>query len=151
MTRYSILLCFVLLSLTVGAQRQTEYLNRGVVAVPKGGGVALVSWRLLASDPENIAFNVYSVSSGGSPVRLNSTPVTEKTNLLVSLPNTSAQNIYVTAISGGTEGQPSLPWSIPAQAPAHRIVKEIDFRAIPGDPGGDAGFSMKFCWPADLD
>ena len=33
------------------AQRQMEYLNRGVVAVPDGGNI-FVSWRLLVTDDD---------------------------------------------------------------------------------------------------
>ena len=50
------------LSLAVGvpasAQVQTEYLNRGVVAVPADKGV-FVSWRSLATDDKNMVFDVY--------------------------------------------------------------------------------------------
>ena len=43
----------------VVAQRQMEYLDRGVVALNKGNNQLYVSWRFLATDPDNIAFNVY--------------------------------------------------------------------------------------------
>ena len=43
---------------TVGVGRQMEYLNRGVCAVVSGNGI-LVSWRSLATDPENTTFKLY--------------------------------------------------------------------------------------------
>jgi fibronectin type 3 domain-containing protein len=43
---------------TVRAWRQAERLDRGLVAVPAGGGT-LVSWRLLASDPQSVRFALY--------------------------------------------------------------------------------------------
>ncbi len=43
---------------TVGNGRQMEYLNRGVCAVVSGSGM-LVSWRSLATDPENTTFKLY--------------------------------------------------------------------------------------------
>ena len=40
------------------AQRIMERLNRGTIAVTDSSGV-FISWRLLATDPQNISFNVY--------------------------------------------------------------------------------------------
>lgn len=44
------------------AQRQMEKLGRGVVAVHQADGKVFISWRLLANDPANVAFNVYRKS-----------------------------------------------------------------------------------------
>ena len=41
------------------AQRQMEYLDRGVVALPDGKGNIFISWRLLGTDSEAVAFNIY--------------------------------------------------------------------------------------------
>ena len=144
---------FVLLFVTPAlGQRQMEHLDRGVVAVPKGGGSTFISWRLFATDPENIAFNVYAVpTGGGSATKLNTSPVTVGTNITATLSTATSQNIYVTPVLNGAEGAASSSWTLPAGAAAHRIVKDIPFQPIPGDPGGATGYSMKFCWPADLD
>jgi rhamnogalacturonan endolyase len=48
------------------AQRQMENLGRGVVAIHQADGKIFVSWRLLGTDPENIAFNLYRKSEGGA-------------------------------------------------------------------------------------
>ncbi|MFD7659671.1 RICIN domain-containing protein, partial [Actinosynnema sp. NPDC059797] len=56
--------------------RQVENLDRGLTSVRSGSG-NLVSWRLLAGDPQNVGFNVYR---GGTKV--NSSPVTASTNYL---------------------------------------------------------------------
>ena len=50
---------------SVLAQRQTEKLQRGVVAVKSDRGV-FVSWRLLGTDPDSVAFNVYRRTKAGS-------------------------------------------------------------------------------------
>ncbi|HUT10150.1 MAG TPA: hypothetical protein VMY42_06610, partial [Thermoguttaceae bacterium] len=42
-----------------GAQRQMEHLGRGMVAIHQGGGKVYVGWRLLGTDPDDIAFNLY--------------------------------------------------------------------------------------------
>jgi rhamnogalacturonan endolyase len=36
-----------------------EKLGRGVVAISQGDGKVFVSWRMLATDAENVAFNLY--------------------------------------------------------------------------------------------
>ena len=53
---------------TVKAARQMEHLGRGVVAVNQGEGRVFVSWRWLATDPDDIAFNVYRSADGGAAV-----------------------------------------------------------------------------------
>ncbi len=40
--------------------RQMESLKRGVIAIHQGDGKVYIGWRLLGTDPDNIAFNVYS-------------------------------------------------------------------------------------------
>ena len=44
---------------TLHAQRQMEALDRGVVAVYQGAGRVHVGWRMLGTDPNDVAFNVY--------------------------------------------------------------------------------------------
>ena len=62
------------------AQRQMENLTRGVVAVKKNSDEVYVGWRLLATDPDHIAFNLYRCANNESPVRVNETPISESTN-----------------------------------------------------------------------
>ncbi|MBT3385849.1 MAG: rhamnogalacturonan lyase [Prolixibacteraceae bacterium] len=50
---------FLFLSVFSPAQRIMEKLNRGMVAVVSGTNGVFISWRLLATDPQNISFNVY--------------------------------------------------------------------------------------------
>jgi rhamnogalacturonan endolyase len=61
------------------AQRQMELLGRGVVAIPQGGGKAFVSWRLLGTDPDDVAFNLYRVTENAEPVKLNAEPLRDVT------------------------------------------------------------------------
>lgn len=59
----------------VHAQPSTrEPLSRGLVAVHDVKG-AVVTWRLLASDPADVAFNLYRSVDGGEAVRLNREPL----------------------------------------------------------------------------
>ena len=55
-------------------QRQMENLTRGVVAVKLPRGGAYVSWRLLGTDPESIAFNIYRSSGHHDAVQVNGRP-----------------------------------------------------------------------------
>ena len=43
---------------SVQAQRQMEKLGRGMVAINQGGGKVYVGWRMLGTDPCDIAFNL---------------------------------------------------------------------------------------------
>jgi len=74
-----IILPFVLLQLLfpseeVRAQRIMEKLNRGIIAVVSGTDSVFVSWRFLATDPEDVAFNVYRNNT-----KLNQKPLTNST------------------------------------------------------------------------
>src|SRR5690242_11192592 len=64
------------------AQRQMEYLDRGVVGTPDGNGNIFVSWRLLATDPSSISFNVYRSIDGGAAEKLNKKPIADITSFL---------------------------------------------------------------------
>ncbi len=76
------------------SQRLMEALDRGVVAVPTNDGKVLVSWRLLASDEEDIAFNVYRKIKG-STVKINPKPVTRATALLDDFADKAAERTYI--------------------------------------------------------
>lgn len=56
-------------------ERIEEKLNRGVNAVVDANGDVYVSWRLLKTDPANVAFDVYKASGNGKARKLNSKPV----------------------------------------------------------------------------
>ncbi|MEU3524248.1 rhamnogalacturonan lyase [Streptomyces sp. NPDC038707] len=76
--------------------RQVERLDRGLTSVHTSSG-NLVSWRWLATDPNDVAFNVYRGST-----RLNSAPLTASTNYFDSGAPDSA-DYTVRAVVGGTE------------------------------------------------
>ena len=50
-------------------RRQMEGLGRGVIAINQGEGKVWISWRLLGTDPEGIAFNLYRSAAGPHVVR----------------------------------------------------------------------------------
>ena len=88
-------------------KRQMEYLDRGVVAVKVNKGVFL-SWRFLGTDLKEVGFNVYRDGT-----RLNSSPITTKTNF-VDVNGQSSSNYVVKTVLNGNEIESSnsvTPWS----------------------------------------
>ena len=80
MRRSSVLLAILLLQFAVTGQvRPGEAPGRGIVALPHTDGVVAVTWRLRASDPTDVAFNIYRQDLYGGPeyVLINSAPVKE--------------------------------------------------------------------------
>jgi len=143
MKKILLLFTLILVGVSVFAQRQTENLDRGVVAIRKSSTQVYIGWRLLATDPDNIAFNVYRGST-----KLNSVPVTTSTNYLATVSNSAEAAVYsVRPVINGVENAADGSWSMPADAPANRVVKNIDFAPA---PAGWTGLITKFCWVGDL-
>lgn len=63
-------------------ERIEEKLNRGMLAISMGEGKVYLGWRLLKSDPEDVAFNVYRSTAGRAPVKLNAQPLTKTTDFV---------------------------------------------------------------------
>lgn len=126
------------------AQRNMEYLNRGVSAVAKPDGHYFVSWRLLATDPADIAFNVYRITSNGQPVKLNQQPITAVTSFEDNTADTSNSNSWLvkTVIKGKetatgntfTLKPGSLPYfPIPLKTPAGYSPNDASVGDLDGD------------------
>ena len=65
-----------------------EALGRGVVALHLGGGKVFVSWRLLGTDPDDIAFDVYR-----NETKVSAAPLTKATCLISSQRNCSTTSV----------------------------------------------------------
>src|SRR5262245_18151132 len=89
------LLYFILLSssMAVNAQYRMEYLNRGVYAVNSGNGKVFVSWRLLRTEDNILAFNVY-ITTDGKTVKLNTQPIGSATGLTDANADVTKDNTY---------------------------------------------------------
>ncbi|MFF2376392.1 rhamnogalacturonan lyase [Streptomyces xiamenensis] len=107
------------------AASQLENLDRGLVSVHSGGN-NLVSWRYLATDPDNVAFNVYRGS-----VKVNDQPITGTTNFLHrDVPNSA--DYRVRAVVGGAEQD----WS------PHAIQFRAGYYDVPiQQPPGGSGYT----------
>jgi len=105
------------------AQRQMEKLGRGLVAVRQGGDSVYVGWRMLGTDPNDIAFNLYRQTGKQAAVKLNKLPITESTNYVdVRAKNTEVNAYYVKPVLKGLEQQASSVFSLPANAPAQQYL-----------------------------
>lgn len=105
------------------AQRQMENLDRAVIAVRCPGDSVYVGWRLLGTEPDDIAFNLYRRSGNDKPVKLNQTPIKESTNFQVGKQDFTIDNSYfVKAVLGGVEQEASKPFTIKANAPVQQYI-----------------------------
>jgi rhamnogalacturonan endolyase len=143
------------------AQRQMEALGRGLVAVNRGSGQVYLSWRLLGTDPDELAFNVYRAAASpgeptnvGSPVRLNATPLTQTTDFTDTTADTSLFLSYqVRPVLNGAELPASAPFVLAANAPVRQYLS-IPLTPPPGGttPDGVAyTYNANDCSTGDLD
>lgn len=109
-----------------------EDLGRGVVALNRGDGV-YVGWRLLGTDPQEIAFNLYRSEAGGAP-RLIARQHRQTTDFLDVAAEPSREiSYFVRPVLDGVEGAPSAPFKLRANA-THLPYLAIPLRRDPADP-----------------
>ena len=120
-----------------------EHLDRGVVAIPDSNKT-FISWRLLATDPDDIAFNVYKQSPRGA-LKLNAKPIKNVTWFLDETGNSSTKRTYlVKSLLKGKEADTSAPFtieagnnkpylSIPLQTPAGYTPNDGSVGDLDGD------------------
>lgn len=118
---------FGVLAANAVAPRQMELLGRGVVAVNQGDGKVFVSWRMLGTDPEAIAFNLYRAENGGKPVKLpvklNDKPIADATNFVDAKADLTKTNSYfVRPVLKGKEQAASNPFSLPANTSVRQYL-----------------------------
>jgi rhamnogalacturonan endolyase len=119
-------------------RRQMEKLGRGVVAINQSDGTVFVGWRLLGSDPDNIAFNLYRTSGDGPPVKLNATPLAKSTHFVDNTAEPGKSIAYfVRPMSDGRELEPSGSFTLPANGPARPYIT-IPLRTPEGYSPNDA-------------
>lgn len=140
----SLLLIILFGCLSANAQRLMENLDRGVVAVRNAEGKVFVSWRLLATEPNDISFNVYRNSGNGKAGKLNKAPVSKTNHFIdVNADTTQQQSYFVKPVLKGKEGGASksftlkpgnLPYfSIPLQTPAGYAPNDASVGDLDGD------------------
>jgi hypothetical protein len=114
----------------VGTLAQLESLDRGLVSVYTGSG-NLVSWRFLASDPDNVAFNLYR---GETLVASNLTGATNYFH--AGAPNSA--DYRVRAVVNGVE-QAFSPHAIQFRSGYH----DVPIQAPPGGTVGGSAYTYE--------
>lgn len=119
---FTFLLSMITLS-SAFAQRQMEELKRGLIAVNEGDGKVFVSWRLLATDPEGVAFNLYRKADGNDPKKLNEAPITKSTNFVdTGVDLNEPVSWFVRPVVDGNEQKASEAYTLKANAPARQYM-----------------------------
>jgi autotransporter-associated beta strand protein len=156
-------ICFT--SIEAHAQRQMEHLGRGVVALRKSTTQVYIGWRMLGTDPDDLAFNLYRSANGGAPVQLNPQPLTNTTDFVDTGANLDVSNAWwVRPVLNEREQTASLPCSLPAHAPENPYLS-LPLQAPPngttldgspydyhvndgsaGDLDGDGEFEIVLKW-----
>jgi len=99
-------------------ERIEEKLNRGMLAIPIEDGKVYLCWRLLKTDPESIAFNIYRSTAGAASVKLNDQPLTKTTNFLDDKASFEQSNAwFVKPVINGRERAASELAELPANPP----------------------------------
>ena len=78
-TPYLLLLISVLTYTSCTSQRLMENLDRGVIVIPQEDQSAVISWRVLGTDPYELNFNLYRQSGDEMPQQLNTKPISGST------------------------------------------------------------------------
>jgi autotransporter-associated beta strand protein len=149
---FLLVLCLFISFQPIMAQRKMEKLDRGVVAVRNSSNAYFVSWRLFATDAEDILFNLYAKKTGGSFAKLNTTPLANTNFQTSGTAVTNGTELYVTPVINGMEGEPSGIFTVNSSGFNAYRSAYIDFTFNPAIDGLDISkYSTKFIWPADLD
>jgi hypothetical protein len=110
--------------------RVEEKLNRGMIAVPTKDGKVYLGWRLLKTDPDGTAFNVYRSGKDDKAIRLNKGPVTATTDFIDEKPVPGKESSYwVTPVVKDKESGPSEKAVVTADPNTSKLyytsIKEI--------------------------
>ncbi len=125
LSRSIVLPVLILAVSSVFAQRQMENLERGIIALRQSTDSVFVSWRMLGTDPDNIAFNVYRVTGEGKTKieKVNNLPLTNATYFVDTKANIAQKiSYYVRSVIKGIETESSKAFSLPANAPVRNYL-----------------------------
>ena len=140
----------LLSSVTADAQPVMENLSRGIVVVRTGDAAAYVGWRLLATDPADVAFNLYRASGAGKPVRLNRAPLTRTTDFVDSAVEPGIAYTYsVRAVTRGSEQLPGASFVLAADIPVRQYLSVPLQRPDGGSAPGPSGAPVPFTYNAN--
>jgi len=137
-------------------ERVSEKLDRGIVSMPLEGGKVYVGWRLLASDPADVGFNVYRGTGRMRPVKLNEEPLTRTTDFTDTQAPPSPDNMYfVRPVVNGQELASSETAHLeanpqPRQYVSIKLQGDYTFQKVGlGDLNGDGKLDYVIKQPQD--
>ncbi len=143
-----------LLATNVQAQRQMEKLGRGVVALRTNSSSVYVGWRMLGTDPDDIGFNLYRMTNGGTAVKVNSSPITNSCNYVDTGATLTVSNYwFVRPVTNGVEWAASSAFLLPSNSPVQQYLS-IPLQIPPGGTTPDGvvyTYSANDCSVGDLD
>jgi rhamnogalacturonan endolyase len=115
----------LLIGFSVFGQRQMENLDRGIIAINQNGKF-FINWRVLGTDPDVLAFNLYRKSGTQNAIRLNEKPIIGATNFNDETANPTEKNTwFVKTVENGKENETKGSFTIAANA----VIK--DYLSIP--------------------
>lgn len=104
------------------AQRHMENLGRGIIALRFAPDSVFISWRLLVTDADDIAFNIYR-STNGKTVKLNSEPLKTATHFYdVKSDSMNANTYFVKSVIKGRETETSTSFKLAANTPVGQYL-----------------------------
>ena len=148
--RTAIVSCLVLASNAALAQPVMENLSRGVVVVRTGETTAYVGWRLLATDPADVNFNLYRASGTSQPVKLNRAPLTTTTDFVDTTIDRATDYTYtVRGVSRGKEVLPGASFVLRGDTPVRQYLTVPLQRPDGGMAPGPSGAPVPFTYNAN--
>ena len=150
--RATILFSLILIAGNSLAQRLMESLDRGLIAVRSHEGKVYIGWRLLATDADDIAFNVYR-TTGLNTTKLNPKPIVSSTNFIDDNADLTKENIYfIKPVARNNELQQSKRFILAANSSAQQYLS-IPLQIPPGGEtmGSKYSYSANDASVADLD
>lgn len=149
----ALLLLFLFNVPELPAQRLMEKLDRGLVAVRHHTDSAFISWRMLGTDPPDIAFNLYRYEGTGPFQKLNRAPLTEAT-CYTDAPTGFSRTVQycVTSVLNGQEQVDSAFYRLGAATPVQQYLSVPLQVPDPGEVMGESyAYSANDASAADLD
>ncbi|MBB6239269.1 rhamnogalacturonan endolyase [Pedobacter sp. AK013] len=100
-----------------------EKLDRGVIAVRQNKDSVYVGWRMLGTDADDIAFNLYRKTGNNPAVKINPHPITKSTNFVdAGVKFDLSNNYFVKPILNGRELDTSKSFTLVANSPVQQYL-----------------------------
>lgn len=134
-----------------------EFLDRGLIAIPAQNSGVYLSWRLLATDANDISFNIYRVNLKGAATKLNKLPIKLTTDFVDSEGTAESDYKLTTFIDkkevelATAHAQKEAYFKIPLQVPAGGTIEGSTYSYSPndasvGDLDGDGKYEIILKW-----